>query len=73
MCMVCLLAVIPLLREAGSEENRCVTETNCVCVSLCMCVTSESSKELANTFAYIKQHIHNQTHPTEKHLVRPKR
>lgn len=27
MCMVYLLAVIPLPREAEREENRCVTET----------------------------------------------
>lgn len=32
MCIVCLLAVLPLPREAEREENRCVTETKQLCV-----------------------------------------
>ncbi len=49
MCTVCLLAAIPLPREAEREENRCVTETKQLCVCVCMCDLRQPPRELANT------------------------
>lgn len=53
MCMVYLLAVIPLPREAEIEENRCVTETKQLCLRVCesVCDLRQPCIELANMHA----------------------